>query len=372
MDLTPVKEFEPMQLQYAVTEELRVGIGKIGAVNRLNSDEAEEVARDMREDVEEVELGTGCGCIDGRCVVHLLDGEESKNGPSTAGGVTISALMAMELTDAFNGRGNVYDHLSRTINMLEDGQNGVVRFHIDSDHEDEVKNFLLETRDVTDEMTTTRELIDYLIGIDVPTSTGCGMDDQLEGASANMAAVPRTYEKDGEKHTETEEEVMARLEAIKGLAAAVKADKFSEAEFDAHVATMTALVEKGHFNQWNSRKALALADRILRDRGVENGIFPRLEVLETSDEGVHGHVEDVIGVNKREGTSLNQTNYVRRTGRMAFWYDEWVADKVGKICTRTQEDSASRLASISQGITETNMAGAYQLIDGTQRAVIYS
>lgn len=115
-----------------------------------------------------------------------------------------------------------------------------------------------------------------------------------------------------------------------------------------------------------------LADWTLRQRGEANGVYPRLEVLETTDQGVHGHVEDLVGVNKRHGTSLNQTKYDQQTGKMMFWYDQWLANITASTVKDAGGDSSAQQESLAQAVTEANVAGTFQLIDGSQRAVIYT
>lgn len=367
MDRT-TKEFEPMQVQFTITPELRSGYGGIYAVNRMNDDEAQERAAGTRSHMVEVHKGVGCGCIDGRCVLHTLDKEESLVGPKTAGGIAITTLGAMELAGAFES-GSVYSHFAHVIDILEDDGDTPVRFHIDADHEDEVERTIVAARKKLDGTTSMDDIINKLLQLDVPSGTGCGMDDQLAPAFSNMARVERTYkDENGVEQIETQAKVEARLEYMRSIAGAIKDSVFSEEIFEQHVAQATKLVESNHFSQWDSMRALILADVVLQNRGVKNGVFSRLEVLETSEAGVHGHVEDLICVNKRRDTTLDQNAYFHETGFMVFWFDEWLSEDVAE--TATSNEAIQR--SVSQGVTSINVAGAFQLTDGTQRAVIYT
>jgi hypothetical protein len=376
MDLK-TKEFDPMQVQYAVTPPLEVGYGKIAAANQMNNDQAHEFAKETRNYIEETSLAAGCGCIDGRCVLHTLDGHESKLGPKTAGGIEITTLLSMEMSNAFNDGKSVYSHAVRVIDVLEDG-NMPIRFHIDADHEEGVFGAISKYRD---EFAEVQNIDDFVMAIEEleltdaekALGTGCGMSDQLQGAASNMARLPRKYtDLAGNEQTESSEEVEQRLSFIKGTSAAIDGSGFSEEVFEHHVDKATELLESGFFKGWSSLKMLVLADRILAERGLGDGVMSRLEVLETSKQGVHGHVEDLISVTKAPGYTINQTKLYRETGKQVFTYDQWIARPVANATVGSLTNSEALEQSVAQGFTEVNVAGAYQLTNGTQRAAIFS
>lgn len=361
-------EFEDSQLTAVITEELGAGYGKIAANNILNNEQAQESAQESIRYIQTVEVNDGCGCVDGRCVIHTIDGKESKVGPKTIGGIAISTLFASELAGIFDDRGDVYSHLVDIINRLEDSLPGSVRFHIDADNESTVKQTIDNFRVDAKESDQLGSVVSRLYELDAPNQSGCGMDDQMLPAFSNMSSIPRKFDRGGQIISETDQQVKERLLFIKNTTRAIEGDEFSEINFDAHVKIATELSYNMHFEEWNSLKVLLLADWTLRQRGEADGIYPRLEVLKTTDEGVHGHIEDLVGVNKRPNTSLNQTSYVQQAKKMMFWYDQWLANTIADSVT----DNTTKQKSLSQAVTEANVAGTFQLIDGSQRAVIYT
>lgn len=202
--------------------------------------------------------------------------------------------------------------------------------------------------------------------------TGCGMDDQLVGATSNMARVSRTYKNDGVEQTETPEQVEARLEFVQSVSAAIEGDAFDTDIFEQQVENATAKVEAGYLDDWAGIKALMVAHRVLRDRGVEGGALSRIEVLQTSDEGVHGHVEEAIVVVKPKDVTVDQTALANETGRQVFTYNHAVSYDIARATTADLNDIEAAQKPMQQGVTTANVAGAFQLTNGTQRAIIYS
>lgn len=372
-EFDPMKlEFDPTQLGFTVTPELNRGYGRISAANRMNDEEAQEAAVEARAYIESVSDGAPCGCIDGRCVLHALNGEASELGPKTAGGAAVSTLLGMELDASFPDTSSVYSDFAHVITTLEDDGKLPVRFHIDADHEAKVKDIILQFRK---ELSDVVELEDFLAKVAEAelkiSGSGCGMNDQLVGATSRVADTPGRYMGiDGIERSETAEEVADRLTFLKATGAAVQGSSFNEELFDIQARRATVLRD-GKFKDWDSLKALLVADRVLGSRGVKDGVMSRLEVLETSNKGVHGHVEDLALFILRLGTTFNQSKYYQETGKQAFTYDVWVSDLIAHAGAASLADTTARYEGIRQAVTIVNLGGAYQLIDGTQRAVIY-
>jgi hypothetical protein len=372
---TRTKEVDPMQLQIAaITPELGVGYGRISAANRMTDHEANEAAREARNHCVVYEIGTPVGCMDGRPFITTLSGGEAKVGPKTGGGSAETALFAYEVENAFDGDGDIYDHIVRTIDILEDGGKAPVRFHVDSDHAPDVKRTILKFREELADVQDPEDFLDKIREAEIKDNgTGCGMGDQFRGAMSNMARLPRTYlDQDNQAHTETDKQMESRLESIKALTEAVEGTSFSNEKFEQHVARATELMQSGFLDNLQSIKLLIVADRILRDRGDQDGVLPRIDVLESTNQGVHGHIEDLFVIFKTdEPIAFDATSYYSATKRQAFSYNmslrQPIAAGAGAL-----SNNHSVTTGVMQGCTEANIAGAFQLINGTQRAVIYS
>lgn len=201
-----------MKIQYTVTPELGKGYGGIDSPNRMTDKEANVFAELVRNQfIVTVEVGTPAGCIDGRGVLHNLDGSESKVGMKTAGGSAVSALVARELTTPYDSEANVYVNFATGIRQLEVAKKPT-RFHIDQDHEEFVMSMLKQSEEKFAGITDLKEFVDAVTAWEFDDDgTGCGMDDQLTGAVSNMARVPRTYkDENGVVQTETPEQVETR------------------------------------------------------------------------------------------------------------------------------------------------------------------
>lgn len=94
--------------------------------------------------------------------------------------------------------------------------------------------------------------------------------------------------------------------------------------------------------------------------------------MATSEEGVHGHVEEAIVVVKPKDTTVDQTALVQQTGRQVFTYNHSVSFDIAQALAGDLNDIEAAQKPIQQGVTTANVAGAFQLVTGTQRAIIYS
>lgn len=119
-------------------------------------------------------------------------------------------------------------------------------------------------------------------------------------------------------------------------------------------------------------KALIVAHRALTEQGVEGGVLSRTEVLATSDEGVHGHVEEAIVVIKPADMTVDQTALFNETGRQVFTYNHSLSRDIAQATTADLNDIEAAQKPVQQAVTAANAAGAFQLTTGTQRAIIYS
>jgi len=236
MDINQTKELDPMQLQVVVTPELGFGIGSLGAANRMSDEEAQEQATDIRNNyLVRVQTGTPAGCMDGREVVSTLDGQMLEHGYKTAGGSQITGTLAYEVQGYFEDEKTPFHGLARTINLIEDEGTTGVRFHISEGHKPTVEKTLISVREELREVHDIDEFIDRVMAMDLPSATGCGMDDECTGAAKNMARMPRTYKlADGSEYTETQEEADQRIDTIKATTKAINPE-FSEETFDDQV-----------------------------------------------------------------------------------------------------------------------------------------
>lgn len=352
-----------MTITITVTPELNVGYGKIAAANRYaNDSQTQQAAAEVRGFVKQVSDKAACGCIDGRCVMGTLAGQ-ALLGPKLAGGIAETSLGSLELNDYFGDGKSILNHLGRTVELLEDG--GLpVRFHIDANHRDYVMNQIKAYRQKLAPISSLDDFIAELETADIDyNGTGCGMGDQFVAATANLAERRRPHESD--------QQMQDRLAFIRTYTAAIKGDQFDQASFDRQMGRANHLVDSGHLEGWNSLKALIIADRALQDRGLKDGALPRIDVLENSDQGVSGHIEDFVVVNKVPGTTVDQTAYARATARQIFTVDDWMSQRIGHKMAPTGGTIAQAQA-IAQAVTAMNLAGYVQLADGSQRAIIFS
>lgn len=355
----------------AITEPLGGGQGSIDAKNHDTNDQARERAEQAVTYYEEVPAGRPVGCIDGRSVLETIDGQESLIGPKTAGGSAISGLFAYAMEGQIDNLDDAYTGLARVVTQLEEHGEAPARFHIDADHKEEVFSELNKAREKFQEMSSLEFFIDAVISDDtIPAGTGCGMGDQFTGAVSTMADRPRTFKRDGVEITETVEDVQARLEFMKTYTSAITSEAFEEATFVQQVENATSITDSSALNGFNEMKALIIVDRVLRDAGVENGVFGRLEVLATSDEGVHGHVEDGILLGKRKGLVFNLTKYNQETGGSYFSYEEWVKHPIAQAISTGISDYEATVQRNAQAIDSANVAAAFQLTNGSQRVII--
>jgi|GEM_PF-5745573 len=366
-------EFDPNQLTIQVTPELGYGLGALTSPDHKMSDEvANEKAEVMHRYVERVSLDAPCGCMDGRCALHLLDGSESLVKSSLAGGGAISSLVSMELNDVFKDGGDVYDHMVTTVNMLE-GRNESVWFHVDSKNAPRILELILEKREEYANLSFAEFMKALKADNKIKSGTGCAMALELEGVVSSLANRPRTYKDHDEvERIETAEQVTKRLDFARYLTKAMMPKTYgddNDAIFDWHVARATQMVDEEHFKLWDDAKILVLVDRILRDRGVENGVLGRIDVLDASA----GHIESFIDIELEPGETLNQTRYTKETESQAFSIDPWKGDVLANKLTQTiSGDPEKQKKELAQGIVEANVAGAIHLADGTHRGVLSS
>lgn len=358
-----------MDYNVTVTDPIECGKGNLTSGHpEWSQDDAEAEALIIRNKyLVEVEDKTPAGCMDGRKIARMLDGSaEVKTGYKTAGGVAETGLFAFSIDGYFEPGTHILTNAARVMHLLEDDGTMPIRFHVTEGHADEVLDVIVSARtnEALQSAETEEGFIKALIELDVPDDdTGCGMGDQFDGAFRNMARVPQTYEKDGETHAETEKDVDARIEALATLAEAIE-PTFDRATFDRHVENATKLVEAGYLDDFSATKLLILADYVLGGHsGDGDGVLGRIDVLAGQ------HTESLFLVIEG-GHTLDETKYVEETENQAFCYNKNVGKHLASISMPKSGDVASN--GILHGANEANLAGAYQLGNGTHRAAYFA
>ncbi len=355
----------------AVTDALGQGQGAIHVKHEDTQQEAEARAETVLNYYENVPAGRPVGCIDGRDVLETIDGDVSELGPKTAGGSAISGLYARAMEGHISTITDAYSNLASVIDMLEEQGEAPARFHIDADNKDKVFSALEMARTEFSDVSSIDDFISAVITNEhIPAGTGCGMGDQFKGAVSCMARQPRTYKRGDQEITETTEEATMRLAFMRSSTQAISSDTFDDSVFDSQVENATAMVEAGALNEFNELKALIIADRVLLDAGVEGGVYKRLEVLGTSDEGVHGHDEDGVTIMKTKGKVFNVSRYFQETGDRYFSYEQWIKHPIAQTISTGIEDYESSVSRNAQAIDASNVAAYFQLSDGSPRIIL--
>lgn len=369
--LVDSKEIDAMQINVAVTEELGFGYGRIDAPS-MDYTEAQERANGVKPYVKKVDEKAPTGCIDGRPVLHDLSGNpESVLGAKLPGGEPITLLTAAELDDYFLDEAPIDQHFARIV-WLQEKAESPVRFHIDSDHEDVTFSALQEYRKTVNYIDDEVEALAVIAEIAqkyAKDGTGCGANDQLHGAFSNLASTPRKRTVGDLSVIESEEDVHARLEANKAIQSAVLGGAFSEATFTKHVQRATELIERDDVKNWNSMQALMIADYVLKRIDPAFDIFDRIQVLEATHAGVHGHEEDLIGLNTIEDTTVDSTAYTEATGEQLFVVDAW---KPMKTIKRGLAQGPAQQLSMNQGAVGSVANTTIQLTNGSHRVAVLS
>jgi hypothetical protein len=370
--LTDTQEFERMKVMVQVTPELGVGYGSIDTAS-ITDQEAESRAEILRDYLTKVNPQAGCGCIDGRCLLHTMAGKEALPGPKLGGGHAITSLFALELDDYFRDNGTALEHFTRTAWLLEraanNGKGSPIRFHTDSDTFTVIQATL---KDYEDELSNIQTLSEFIAAVEAADLSGkktaCGMNDSLESAFTNMSSLPKEIQIDGLRRLETSEEVDRRLGFIRSITEAL-ADNFDEQTFKSHIARATKLTKAGHFKNWHSLQALLAAEKVLRDLNSDDSILDRIDVLQSTNQGVHGHIEWAVVGNKLPGLTLDSTHYTRDTGLQVFTVDIWKAYDTAPIFA-VPGDQRQHTQNVAQGMIAAQPAGYVSLGAGKQRGII--
>lgn len=379
------RELDVAQVNVIVTPKLECGRGAIGT--DVSPDQATERGNTLPGYLEDATPGAGCGCIDGRCVLHTMAGQEAKLGPKLAGGNGLTTLFALALENYFDDDGSALMHFGRAINILEH-QGNPIRMHTDEHTYGNIEAALAAFASELDSMQSLKDFIgkveaaDFaeLLGDD-KLKTACGMADGFEGAFANMSRRPQDIkdEATGEVRKETAEEVQQRLDFIKVTTFVFNEadDAEAEATFERHVDRATVLDESGFFKDFSSIKLSLIMARVLRDQGSTDSVLDRIDVLQNNGEGVHGHTEwGVAGVSKKlRGKVLNTSRYTRERrdehGRSleVFGIELWATEDNADAFATGPKAAAQKLALV-QGQVSAQVAGYVSLGDGSQHGVL--
>jgi len=355
MELGDFKEFKVPTEEINITfteNELSLGYGAINAP-KMSFEFATERAEAMTHHFVYVDPKTPSDCIDGRHTLFLLDQSlvESPRA-SVAGGAGLTGYASAKLTHYFAVDQATIDAEFRYItDALETEENDtkpvIVGGHVDVD---------AYNTDFSEQ------------------KTGCGAADKfIENMSLlSKRAVTLRYT-DGTQHTETIDEVDARLAAVTDLTKQVfeTAGYYDVDTVDELVSNVikeaTQLVDEAVFADWNGI--------IMKDNLAEKGAN-RVTVLDTSDggdTGVHGHTERKVLFNFKENTTFDQDGYFDSTkekdgeGREIFDVDVWhIRDIANKLSEH--ENAGTSAESLFAGGIAFQIATYLGLCDGTHRA----
>jgi hypothetical protein len=90
------------------------------------------------------------------------------------------------------------------------------------------------------------------------------------------------------------------------------------------------------------------------------------EVLEATDEGVHGHQEWAVYFNYVEGTTIDRDAYFNATGKQVFVVDMWYIKKLADAMGETEVQASE----LYHAMVAYQVATYIGLCDGTHRAII--
>jgi hypothetical protein len=282
------------------------------ASHAVTQDEQDELFEQGKQRIVSVDTDKAAGCIDGRCAVCTANTTARTDNPEDRPSVTTTEKVPI----LPKVPGGTY-HFATTMAMLgnwslvEEAQTYDEAFAIVSD--------FLDKQGIENAEHTT------LTALDNPNATECGAKDKVVLAFGLGVA-----ENEAWKATQQAGPVVSTLAALNGYETG--ADMIAgDATFKEVQRTFLDRMNNDMFKNYSPVK--------YRDE-LRNNNPERLEVLESDKEHpTHSHIEDGVGINEIDGTTLDRDE---NNGRL-FWYDRWFTRKLVGVMAATEAEQQRML-----------------------------
>ena len=336
--MTAKVDVDPMMLSVINLGVINSGRGAIEADMPNN---IEIATTEIRNYVKAVSPTAAGDCLDGRTVLGTLDSDGYVElRPCVAGGPAVTGGAAAEIIGWFGDTGD--DSATRQLrimDILDDGEeNGsvIVGGHCD----------------------------DGAVASDFEGGkTGCGAADRKPTNVGHLGDEPLEFiDINGNAHTETTEEVAARLDFICGGLQALLGEGFDPKTFDKITNGAGNLIRSGAYEGWTGKSVV--------DGLVTKG-KDRVTVLENDHRGQHGHREWAVVVNMVEGTTVDQNAYNEATGLQIFNVDSWYIQRIAnRLATGPNAEQQAKELFVA-GVAY-QLGTYYTLANGSQHLIVIS